>query len=216
MAPPHATQPTIAIPPDLAHLLAEPVHVLLILSIAAVTVVAWVIPPVQRGLMLIPVQVARGQVYRLLTAGWVHAGLTHLVMNLIVLYLCAGMTLQVLGDARFLLLYVTAVIAASIPSTLAHLRDPRYASLGASGGIAAIMIADIVLHPRLRFQLLFVQVPGMAFAVFYLVYSALHALRAREAVNHTAHLTGALYGALLSWAFEPARVERTVRAFFSA
>jgi membrane associated rhomboid family serine protease len=205
---------TIAVPPDVAHLLAEPVHVLLMLSIAIVSVVGWIIQPVQRALMLIPVLVARGQIHRLLTAGWVHAGVMHLGMNLLVLYMTAGMALQVLGSPRFLLLYLTAVIVASIPSTLFHLRDPRYASLGASGGIAAIMIANILLHPRLRFQLLFVQVPGMAFVVFYLLYSALHALRAREAVNHSAHFTGALYGGLLAWLFEPSRVERTVRAFF--
>jgi membrane associated rhomboid family serine protease len=82
--------------------------------------------------------------------------------------------------------------------------------------VAAVMFSAILLNPRLKLFLFFlpVQVPGMLFAVGYLAYSMWHASQSGERVNHDAHFTGALYGSLLTWLFEPARVERAIRAFF--
>ncbi len=200
----------------LTWLLALPGEYALILSIAVVSLLGMVIGPLRRALMLIPVRVAHGQVYRLLTAGWVHANLAHLFFNMLALHFFAGQTMQVVGVTRFLVLYVTAVVVAFIPTTIRHRRNPVYASLGASGGVAAVMIAAILLHPRLQIRVPFLGEPvrGGVLALGYMAYSFLHSYSESDNINHDAHLSGAVYGALLAWVFEPARVERSLRGLF--
>ncbi|HRI69564.1 MAG TPA: hypothetical protein PK156_35275, partial [Polyangium sp.] len=59
-----------------------------------------------------------------------------------------------------------------------------------------------------------IPIPGILFAIAYLVYSAWHSRSGGDGVNHDAHFFGAVYGAMFTFAFEPARVERTIKSFF--
>jgi len=191
------------------------VPLILMASVVAVSVAGFASAPLRRALVLVPYLVAKkGQVHRLLTGGWLHADTQHLVFNLITLYFFANETVRVLGDARFLLLYVSAVVVAHVPTTLLHMKDPRYASLGASGAVSAVMMSAILLVPNLRVSIAFVPfaVPGIGYAVVYLLYSAVMAWRAQGRINHEAHFAGAVYGAALTFLLEPGRVTRTLHA----
>jgi len=197
------------------HILDLPAPSLLIGSVLVVSLWGWLFKPVQTWMILIPYRLRGGrEIHRLLTAGWVHGGLSHLFFNMLSLYFFAGQTTQVLGSPRFLLLYLTAVVVAFIPSAIRHRNDPRWATLGASGGVAAVMISALLLHPKLKITLFFlpVPVPAAAFAALYLVYSLWHSYSEGDGVNHDAHFSGAVYGALLTYLFEPARVERSIRS----
>lgn len=190
------------------------VPLLLIASVVLVSLLALASRPVQRALVLHPYSVRKsGQVYRLLTAGWVHADVTHLAFNMLTLYFFADRVTQVLGATRFLVLYVVTVVVAFIPTTLRYLRRPEYSSLGASGAVAAVMISAILLHPKLKLHLMFIPipVPGLVFAVFYLAYSAWHSRGAADNINHDAHFSGAACGAILTYLFEQDRVVRTLK-----
>lgn len=197
--------------------LALSVPVLLIASVVVVSLLSWLVAPLRRALILIPYRVREsGQVHRLLTAGWVHANITHLAFNMITLYFFAEQAMRVLGSTRFLVLYASSVIMAFVPSTLRQMRNPRYASLGASGAVAAVMFSAILLTPKMKLHPMFVPipVPGLVFAAGYLAYSAWYAYRAGDNVNHGAHFAGAFYGSLLTYAFEPAQVERTLKGLW--
>lgn len=201
----------------LARILDAPVPLLLIASVAIVSVLGFASEPVKRALMLVPYQVRKsGHVHRLLTAGWVHADFSHLAFNLFSLYFFTEQAIRVLGVTRYLILYVTAVIVAFIPTTLRYMKKPNYSSLGASGAVAAVMFSAVLLVPKLKLQLLFlpIPVPGIIFAIGYLAYSAWHSYTAGDDINHDAHFSGAVYGALLTYLFEPARVEKTLKSFF--
>jgi membrane associated rhomboid family serine protease len=201
----------------LSRILALPATALLIGSVLIVSLWAWLFEPARRAMILIPFQVAhRGQVHRLLTAGWVHTNLWHLAVNMLTLWFFADKTMSVLGMTRFLVLYLSAVVVAFIPTTLLHRNDPGYTTLGASGAVAAVMISAVLLHPKLKLYLIPFPfaVPGLIFAIGYVAYSLFHSYSAGDGINHNAHLSGAVYGAALTYLFEPARVERTVRTFF--
>ncbi len=105
---------------------------------------------------------------------------------------------------------------AFVPTTLRHMRNPKYNSLGASGAVAAVIFSAILLNPTMKLQLLFVPipVPAAVFAVGYLAYSAWQAYRATDNKNHEAHFAGAVYGAMLTYAFEPDKVVKALRSFF--
>jgi membrane associated rhomboid family serine protease len=190
---------------------------LLIASVVAVSVLAWIVPPLKRAFILNPYVIReRFQIHRLVTAGWLHADTTHLLFNMLTLYFFADQVVKALGPARFLLLYVSAVVVAHVPTTLRHMKDPRYNSLGASGAVAAVIFSAVLLYPEMKLSLMLlpIAVPGLVYAICYLAYSAWSSYRARGGINHDAHFAGALYGALLTFAFEPERAMRTLQRIF--
>jgi membrane associated rhomboid family serine protease len=193
------------------------VDVLLIASVVAVSIAAWAVRSLRDKFILSPIRVVqRKEIHRLLTAGWIHADPTHLIFNMLTLWFFAGRVLVVLGTVKFLALYITAVFVGFIPTTLRFMRRPQYSSLGASGAVAAVMFSAILLYPGMKVGIAFlpVAVPGYIYALLYLAYSAWHSYRGRDGVNHDAHFTGAVYGALVTYIFEPTRVANTLRHFF--
>jgi membrane associated rhomboid family serine protease len=201
----------------LPRVLGLPVPILLMASVVIVSLLGLAIKPLQRALLLNPFLVReKGHVHRLLTSGWVHGDVFHLAFNMLALYFFSEPVLKVLGTTRFLALYFSAVILASVPTTLRHMRNPKYNSLGASGAIAAVMFSAILLNPKLQLYVMPFPfpIPAALFAVGYLAYSAWSSYRARDNINHDAHFAGAIYGVIFTFGFEPARVERAIRGLF--
>jgi membrane associated rhomboid family serine protease len=190
---------------------------LVIVSVVVVTVAAWASPALMVALVLDPVRVRkRKELHRLFTAGWVHADGSHLFFNMLTLWIFAGEVVRVIGSTRFFALYVSAVIVASIPTTLRHRKNSGYRSLGASGAVSAVMLSAILLHPGLDLHLFFLpmRVPGLVYAAAYLAYAVWRSYTARDGINHDAHFAGAVYGAAVTYYLEPARVERTLSALW--
>ena len=193
------------------------VPMLVIASVVAVSILAWIVKPLKRAFILNPYLIReRFQVHRLVTAGWLHADATHLLFNMLTLYFFADQVVRALGPARFLLLYLTAVVVAHVPTTLRHMNNPKYNSLGASGAVAAVIFSAILLYPKMKLSLFFlpIAVPGFVYALCYLAYSAWSSYRARDGINHDAHFAGAIYGSLLTFAFEPERVTHALQQMF--
>lgn len=186
----------------------------MIATVVVVSLLAFGSDRVRNALLLSPRRVRKnGEVYRLLTAGWVHVDVSHLFFNMLTLWFFADEVVKVLGPARFFILYGSAVVVAFIPTTLRHMNRSGYASVGASGAVAAVMFSAILLHPEMKLFVMFipVQVPAFVYALGYLAYSMWHSHSSNDGINHDAHFSGALYGALVTYAFEPARVTRTLR-----
>jgi membrane associated rhomboid family serine protease len=189
------------------------VPLLVIASVVVVSILAWIVKPLKRAFILNPYVIRESfQLHRLVTAGWLHADATHLLFNMLTLYFFADKAVSALGPARFLVLYTSAVVVAHVPTTLRHMKNPKYSSLGASGAVAAVVFSVILLYPNMRLSLMFlpVLVPGFVYALCYLAYCAWSSYRARDGINHDAHFAGAIYGSLLTFAFEPERVMRTL------
>jgi membrane associated rhomboid family serine protease len=193
--------------------------ILIILSVVIVSVIGFVIPPLRRGLTLVPFRVReKGEVWRLLTAGWVHGGLGHLAVNMFSLYFFAETAARALGEKAFVALYVSSVVLSFVPSMLQKMHQPKYSTLGASGAVSAVMFSAILLYPRMKIMAMFIPipVPAVLFAAAYLAYTAWQSASGDSEVNHTAHFAGAIYGVLFTYAFEPARVEAAFAALRAA
>ncbi|QJW91738.1 rhomboid family intramembrane serine protease [Spirosoma taeanense] len=180
------------------------VTVLIILVTAGISVWAWNNPTIMDRWIMNPYRVAsRGEYYRLLTSGFLHADWGHLIFNMLSLYFFGGFIEQVFGllfegsGALYLIgFYLVGILVSDIPSFLKHRNDPGYNSLGASGGVSAVIFAAILFRPLTPIYLYFIPIgiPGFIFGALYLAYSYYEAQRGRGNVNHDAHFYGALFG----------------------
>lgn len=190
---------------------------IIIASVVIVSVLAWLIKPLKYAFVMSPyLVVQRFQVHRMLTAGWLHADVSHLFFNLFTLYFFGDYVVKAIGPVLFVVMYVSAVVIAHVPTTIRHYKNPKYSSLGASGAVAAVIFSGILLYPGLKLSLLFlpIPIPGILYGIGYLAYSAYASWRARDGVNHDAHFAGAIYGCLVTYALEPTRVTATITSFF--
>ena len=147
--------------------------------------------------VLRPYAIAQGSGYAtLLSSGFVHADIGHLLFNLITYYSFAFPLERAIGDLRFEVLYFSGLLISNIGTCIKHRNEPNYASLGASGAILAVLFASIVYFPRQRLFILPlpVPIPAPLFAVAYLAYSYYSSGRSQDRINHDAHIFGALTG----------------------
>jgi len=166
-------------------------------------------------LILWPPAIKRHRQYeRLLTYGFIHADGMHLVFNMVTLYFFGRAMERIvtpyIGHAGFLLFYLSAIVIAIAPTYLRHQRDAYYRSLGASGGVSAVLFAMILIDPWNLIFVFFIPMPAVLFGVGYLVYSIWMDRRGGDTVNHSAHLWGAGYGMLFIALLEPRVVTRFI------
>lgn len=91
-------------------------------------------------------RIAEGEVWRLLTCGWLHGDLSHLFFNGLAFWGLGRMCEAVFGPERLLWLFVVSVIGGSL---LGHLGDAPL-SVGASGGVFGLMGALVAFGLRRR------------------------------------------------------------------
>jgi membrane associated rhomboid family serine protease len=161
-----------------------------------------------------PYEFARGlRRATLISSAFVHADLPHLAFNMLTFWFFGVQLERVMGTPKFVLLYVTGLLASSLGSYFKHRNDPGYATLGASGAISAVLFAAIVYDPTTPLSLMFIPIPipGPVFAVAYLVYTWWSARQNKGRINHDAHLGGALAGLAFVAIVDPGAWSRAIR-----
>ncbi|MDQ3618266.1 MAG: rhomboid family intramembrane serine protease [Pseudomonadota bacterium] len=179
--------------------------------IAVTALVSWQAfdkPRLIERLILWPPAIDRKHQYdRLLTHGFIHADWQHLIFNMITLFffgrVVEGVFAQLMGPLGFLFFYLSAIVVAILPTYLRHRHDPNYRSLGASGAVSAVLFAYILLAPWSLIFVFFLPVPAILYAVFYVGYSYWMDRQGGDNINHSAHLSGAVYGVLFMLLMEP-------------
>ena len=161
-------------------------------------------------LILWPPAVERRKQYdRLLGYGFVHADWMHLIFNMITLWSFGTAVERVFSEwitpVGYVLFYLSAIVVSILPTYITHRNDANYRSLGASGGVSAVLFAFILFDPwsTLIIFPIPVPIPAFLFAILYVGYSIWMDRRGRDNVNHSAHLWGAAYGLLFVLLLEP-------------
>jgi membrane associated rhomboid family serine protease len=83
-----------------------------------------------------------GEWYRIITAGFLHASLIHLGLNMWALYVLGPLVERSLGRLRFGIVYGAALIAGSAGALII---DPHALTVGASGAIYGLLGALVIL-----------------------------------------------------------------------
>jgi membrane associated rhomboid family serine protease len=89
--------------------------------------------------------VANGDWYRLITSGFLHAGLLHIGFNMFVLFVLGRVLEPAIGSLRLLAIYFVSLLAGSFGALLL---DPTTPTVGASGAIFGLMAATFVIARR--------------------------------------------------------------------
>lgn len=163
-------------------------------------------------LIFYPPAVKYRQYYRFISHGFIHGDVVHLIFNMIALY-SFGRHLEKIfafdcvfgqmGKIFYLLLYLSALVIASLPDYFRYKDVYHFRSLGASGAVSAIIFSMIIFFPQTPVGLIFlpIQVPGYIFAVLYLAISVFLDRRGGSNINHSAHFWGAAYGIVFTLVF---------------
>lgn len=190
----------------------------LLLAIVAVSLFALFKSPqtLQRGMFRPYWLFRRGEYLTLVSNGFLHADLPHLLFNAITFWAFAFSLERAMGTPRFLALYAFGLLVSDGATYLKRRNNPQYQCLGASGAILAVLFASIVYFPTSSMFILPIPVPVPAplFALGYLAYSYYASGQARGHVNHDAHLSGALAGWLFVALTDAGAMTRAVHQVF--
>jgi membrane associated rhomboid family serine protease len=164
----------------------------------------------------VPVRILDGQeLYSLVTAMFLHGGWLHLISNMLYLWVFGDNIEAVLGRLGYAAFYFLGGVAASAAHIFFN-PDSSLPSVGASGAIAAILGAYIVMFPNSRVKLFyfigfFFGVTRVA-AIFFLgiwaimqLFSGVASLGAETAqtggVAFWAHIGGFVFGLVVGMLF---------------
>lgn len=154
-----------------------------------------------------------GEQIRMISSGFLHVDIPHLIFNMLTLYFFAPYVYENLSNFSFLLVYFGSLIFGSLLTLIMHKNDYSYRAVGASGAVTGILYSAILLDPNIRIGLIFipfVHISGYIFGIIYLLYSIYGMKSKSDNIGHTAHFGGAIGGYLITLLKEPSIVtERT-------
>jgi len=168
-------------------------------ALIAINVMAFIVQMssgnLEKQLTLWPPAVADGQLYRLVTAAFLHYGATHLLLNMWALYIVGPPLEMWLGRLRFGALYALSGLGGSV---LVYLLSPlNTATAGASGAVFGLFGATFVVGKRLALDVRWV----VAVIVINLVFTFVIPAISSQLISWQAHVGGLVTGGLVAAAY---------------
>lgn len=191
------------------------ITVILILITVGISWFSWKNPTLLDNLLMNPVRIERNkEYYRFITSGFVHADFMHLFFNMMTLWFVGETIEQIfmmlfgnMGVILYLALYIIGIVVSDLPSFFKNRKNSNYNSLGASGGVSAILFSAILIAPLMKVCLYFaICMPGFVFGFLFLAYSYYESRRGQGYINHDAHMYGALFGVVFMGIIYPSAV----------
>ena len=152
----------------------------------------------------------------IITAMFMHAGFLHLAGNMLYLWIFGNNIEDILGHFTYIIFYFGCGLAAAVGHILFNLNS-TIPMVGASGAIAGVLGAYMVLYPTARvhtllpFPFFFQVVPIPAFIIlgFWFLIQLLSATAGSEGgIAFMAHIAGFVAGLGFVFVFQPQRRRR--------
>ncbi|HJC23327.1 MAG TPA: rhomboid family intramembrane serine protease [Candidatus Eisenbergiella merdavium] len=140
--------------------------------------------------------IRNGEYYRLVTSMFLHADISHLANNLILLYFGGEIVEKTVGKVRYLILFFLSGICGNLLSAVYELTTGSfYESVGASGAVFGLTGGLLYLVVARKGMAAAISMQRMALMVVLSLYSGFQSVR----VNNAAHLGGLLSGFLAAF-----------------
>jgi membrane associated rhomboid family serine protease/Zn-finger nucleic acid-binding protein len=168
------------------------------------------IEPAIRMFGVVPSDVLAGKnVFSLVTHAFLHGGLLHLVGNAYSLWIFGDNVEDRLGRLRFAILYLVSAVAGGL-FYVAVKHGSDGVMVGASGAIAGLMGAYLVLFPRVKlWMVLFfvpLRMPAWIYMIIWLVFQGAIIANPKSNVAWQAHVGGFVAGVALAYLLRPKQV----------
>jgi len=158
-----------------------------------------ILRPWAQQFQLIP---ARPYLWQFVSYAFLHGGLMHIIGNMFFLYLFGNNINDKLGHIGYLCFYLAGAVFSGIGHTVLN-SSSNIPTLGASGAVAAVTGAYLVLFPQTLITVLYwfffigtMQVPALYFIIFKLIIwdNIFEPRFAPAAIAYSAHLAGYAFG----------------------
>ncbi len=148
--------------------------------------------------------IQRGEQIRILSSGFLHVDLTHLLFNMLTLYFFAPLVLAYLGNWTFMIIYMGSLIFGNLLTYIFNKNHYSYRAVGASGAVTGVLYSAILLQPDMMLGLFFViPIPAYLFGILYLLYSIYGMKAQNDNIGHSAHFGGAVGGYIITLIEQP-------------
>ena len=164
------------------------------------------IPGILTGAHEPPPGALQPYILTVLTSMFMHGSWTHILGNMLFLWIFGNNIEDHLGHGKYLLFYLAGGVAAAMTLLLSG-PTSEIPTIGASGAIAAVMGAYFFLFPRAKVQTLVffifitvVRIPAWIFLGIWFVMQLFEGtFGAAQGVAVWAHVGGFLFGVLVAW-----------------
>lgn len=142
----------------------------------------------------------------LITSTFLHGGIFHLAGNMLFLWIFGDNVEDAMGPVRFLLFYFLAGVAGGLLQIVAN-SGSGTPMVGASGAIAGVMAAYLLLYPNSRivtlvpifFFITFIEIPAFIMVGLWFLFELLRAVgQPVGQVARLAHVGGFIAGILMT------------------
>ncbi len=188
------------------------ITLLLIITTVVISYISFNNSSLKEKLIFSPYQYINKKKWWLVVShGFIHADYLHLFFNMYVLYAFGFNVenqfneLNALGYLYFLILYLGAMIFATLPSIIKHRNNNSYRSLGASGAVSAVVFVFIILAPTAQMGLIILPglyIPAFVFGLLYFIAENYMIKKGGSNIAHDAHIAGAIFGILFVGFFD--------------
>ena len=163
--------------------------------------------------------------YRLISSGFIHGSWTHFFFNMFTLYFLGPEVeykfMSIFGVSKgavlYILLYLSSIVFANLPSQLKHGDNSSYRALGASGAVSAVLLASVIYFPLQKLYIYgILPLQSWILAILYMAYSSYAAKNNDSRIGHDAHFAGALYAILFIAIIDTEAIGRAIRMIVSS
>ena len=123
-----------------------------------------------------PAYLGAATLHTLFTSMFLHGGIIHLAGNMLYLWIFGDNIESICGKTKFILFYLTCGLIASFTHLLTTV-NPEIPTIGASGAIAGVLGAYLLIYPRAKvltlvffFFITMIRVPAVVLLGFWFVY----------------------------------------------
>src|ERR1700722_2987983 len=152
-------------------------------------------------------QPAHPQLWQYFTYAFLHAGWVHVIGNMLFLYIFGNNICDRMGNLGYLAFYLAGGVFAGVGYVVVEHHVGGGGVLGASGAVAAVTGAYLILMPLTRITIVYffffigvIDIPSLWFILFFFFTDVLGQVAPQyvggtEAVAHMAHISGTIFGA---------------------
>ena len=149
---------------------------------------------------LVPAEVMHGMVWQIVTYSFIHAGILHILFNMLGLWMFGSKLEMDWGYRQLMEFYFFCVVGAALITMAVSYTgvlgmSPATATVGASGGIYGLIVAFGIIYAEMRIYVYGIfPIKAKWFAIIWVGLALLGAMQDRGGVANVAHLGGAIFG----------------------